>query len=129
MELRDAQDRLQLRMERGWGFFGAPVQILNAEGRLLAALIRRKPRIGGQLDLRDPESELLGVFRGKWHKMEFAFYRNDQVTARISRKWGGISHELLGSGAYALGWQEGDEAISRETFLAAVICIDRMFGT
>lgn len=116
-----------LTVKRGWTFWRSVVEVLDAKGDIVGTFRQRMMSIGGKFDILAPDGSPVCTLRGKWTSWDFSFERENEVLARVTKKWAGLGKELFTTADnYMLTIEPvvpPDRSL-RMLVMAAVMCID-----
>jgi uncharacterized protein YxjI len=117
-----------LTVRRGISLFLSKVDVLDgADGPRIGGFKQKLFSIGGAFTVLDKNDQPICQLKGKWTGWNFRFMAGDHELASVSKKWAGLSKELLMSAdSYVLQISEHVPPNSqvRQLILAAVLCID-----
>jgi len=114
-------------VKRDFTFFRSVVYIFDESNKLQGTFRQRMLSLGGKFDILDENNQVQCTLQGKWSSWDFTFVRNEEIIARVSKKWAGMGKELFTSADnYMLAIEptvnEQDDV--RILIIAAVMCID-----
>jgi uncharacterized protein YxjI len=117
-----------LTVRRGISIFLSKVDVLDGEdGPRIGGFKQKLFSIGGAFTVLDNNDRPICELKGKWTGWNFRFMAGDHELASVSKKWAGLSREmLLTADSYVLQISEHVPPNSqiRQLILAAVLCID-----
>jgi uncharacterized protein YxjI len=116
-----------LAVRRGWTWWRSTVSVSDETGQVVGTLRQRMLSIGGKFELLDSSGNLLATLKGSWTGWNFTFVKEDQVIAKVSKKWSGLGKEMFTTADnYMLTIDEQVPAQHplRLMILASMMCID-----
>jgi uncharacterized protein YxjI len=117
-----------LTVRRGISVFLSKVDVLDGDhGPRIGGFKQKLFSIGGAFTVLDDNDQPICQLKGKWTGWNFRFMAGDYELAQVSKKWAGLSKEMLMSAdSYVLSISEHVPPNSqiRQLILAAVLCID-----
>jgi uncharacterized protein YxjI len=131
IEVRKKSDDALLFSVCRSGFLFKKVQVLDAEGKVLAVYKAKMMSMSGGFHVYDPEGKHLLEIKGKMFKSEYQFVTPDaKPMGSVSRTWGGMAKSLLGgSGSYGVQIDPtyANDKTMKTIILGAAIAVDSMF--
>ena len=128
IELTTPDGTRLLRVSRGIAFIRSTVRVHDTQDQLVGSFKQQLfTLLGGYFEVLDAEGQSVFALKGKWTGRTFRFLANDLELARVSKKWAGISTEVLTSAEnYVIEIAEDvpPDSPVRQLILGAVLCID-----
>ncbi|GHU82384.1 RNAse [Spirochaetia bacterium] len=96
LDIMDAEDRVLATIKRGWTFFMSKIEVLNAEGTVIAHIRQKFALLKPTFTLLDPGEQPLAQISGDWKAWNFVITdSSDTPIGSISKKWNGVLKEAF----------------------------------
>jgi uncharacterized protein YxjI len=131
LEVRDTENELLFAVRRS-GLFFKKVRLLDGKGKVLGQYKAKIFSLAGGFHIYDKEGKHFAEIKGSWFKSEYTFLAPEggKLMGTVSKKWGGMSRELL-SGAGTFGVEVAPAYAENPTakmfILGAAIAINAIF--
>ena len=121
-----------IRIERGWSFLRAKVQVIDAHDIPVGYFKSKLFAIGGGFYVFNNENEQVAEIKGNWKGWDFRFLDNTgKEIGLVTKKWAGLGRELFTTADnYLISIHDAgrDQAASTTLLLAAGLAIDTVFN-
>jgi uncharacterized protein YxjI len=127
IEVRTPDGRPVVRVKRGITLFLSKVRVYDAKDEEIGGFRQKLWSIGGRFDVLDRDGQAVCSLKGKWTGWEFAFVRDGQELARVTKKWAGLGKELFTTAdnyMLSISPDVPPNSTIRRLILAAVMCVD-----
>ena len=127
MEVRTPDGRPVVRIKRGITLFLSKVRVYDAKDQEIGGFRQKLWSIGGKFDVLDLDGQIVCSLKGKWTGWDFAFVRDGQELARVTKKWAGLGKELFTTAdnyMLSISPDVPPNSTIRRLILAAVMCVD-----
>jgi len=127
ISIRTPDGRPVVRVTRGITFFLSKVRVYDHKDDEIGGFRQKMWSIGGRFDVLDRDGQAVCSLKGKWTGWEFAFVREGQELARVTKKWAGLGKELFTTAdnyMLSISPEVPPNSTIRRLILAAVMCVD-----
>jgi uncharacterized protein YxjI len=127
IRVRTPDGRPVVRVTRGITIFLSKVRVYDHKDEEIGGFRQKLWSIGGKFDVLDREGQAVCSLKGKWTGWEFAFMRDGQELARVTKKWSGLGKELFTTAdnyMLSISPEVPPNSTIRRLILAAVMCVD-----
>lgn len=127
VQIRSADGQPIVRIQRGISLFLSKVIVTDHNNDVIGSFAQKLFSIGGKFDVLDKHDVVACQLEGTWTGWNFAFNRDGQELARVSKQWSGLGKEFFTSAdnyVLEIAEQVPQDDDVRRLILAAVMCID-----
>lgn len=96
LEIRNADDRVEASISRGWTFFMSKIVINNAQGRKIGSIHQKFKLFKSRFEIFNATEKQIAEINGDWKAWNFEITdAKQQKIGSISKKWGGAMKEIF----------------------------------
>lgn len=98
LELKDTNDQLLVKVERGWTFWMSKITISNSNNEVVGFIKQKFTFLKPKFKILDASENLIGEISGDWKAWNFSIKdANNVEIGTINKKWAGAMKELFTS--------------------------------